>query len=133
MGLGPVRWDARADGSSGSPRPAVPACLRRPGRQDAVADAAAQGQTGADTTLVSPPGKRYAGDPSRGLFQREQWLGRYADAATLSGPADGWQSFEQSIRITDSQASHFDIEFVAQGGNSHVNDIDIRALPDIAR
>jgi hypothetical protein len=60
------------------------------------------------------------------LFRSERWLERYAELATLTSTGDQWKLLEKMVTLTDPDATHFDIEFTASGGDCRVDDIVLR-------
>jgi len=61
------------------------------------------------------------------LYEREQWLGRYAEIVKLADSGDRWTRFERAAPIDDAKANQFDVEFTATGGDCRVDDIDVRS------
>jgi len=61
------------------------------------------------------------------LYEREQWLGRYAEIVKLADSGDRWTRFERAATIDDAKANQFDVEFTATGGDCRVDDIDVRS------
>ncbi|MBN2308523.1 MAG: glycoside hydrolase family 99-like domain-containing protein [Candidatus Hydrogenedentes bacterium] len=63
------------------------------------------------------------------LFQQSRWLGKYREFGVLAPGNGDWQQFDALFSITDAEATHFDIEFVAAGGDCRVDDIAVRVEP----
>ena len=67
------------------------------------------------------------------LFKSISWLERYADVATLARSDGQWTKLDKTMTVTDPEATHFDIEFIGNGGDCNVDDVDVRAVASQGR